>query len=134
MNPTDSANVARHRHRIRAVIVQLVTLLSQYFVMSTKKKGKGKEREEDEEKKKGVDRAVWNDEETEALLNFLIAHQSEAGDANNFKMTTFKKAADSETLIQHRRSGLEKTAKRCKTKYTGVSILRSPQDYSILNQ
>ena len=81
--------------------------------MSTAKKDKGKDKEKS-------DRAVWNDEETDTLLDYLIAHQGEAGDGHNFKLATFEKAAAA--IAPFYKSGAKKNGKHCKTKWTSVRL------------
>jgi Myb/SANT-like DNA-binding domain len=63
-------------------------------------------------------KANWSVEETDALLNYLFEHQSEAVDGNNFKQDTFAAAADA--ILPRLRSGPEKTGKQCKTKWSSV--------------
>ena len=69
------------------------------------------------------EKASWNEEETTALINYLILHKAEAGDGANFKDATFRAVADS--IAHLRTAGASKTAKMCKTKWAGVGRLLS---------
>jgi len=62
--------------------------------------------------------AQWNDEETKALVAYLLAHKSEMGDGGTYKMETFNAAANA--IAMHHTLGPEKTGKRCKTKWRAV--------------
>lgn len=65
-------------------------------------------------------KANWNNNtETLALVDFLWEHRSEAGDGGTFKDTMFNAAADH--IAKYWTTGPTKTAKRCKTKWAGVS-------------
>lgn len=56
--------------------------------------------------------------ETDALVDYLYEHKSEAGDGGSFKTTTFTGAA---TSIAHLLTqGPAKTAAMCKNKYDSV--------------
>src|SRR5882762_7510453 len=62
--------------------------------------------------------AQWNDEETKALVAYLLAHKSEMGDGGTYKMGTFNATANA--IAIHHTLGPEKTGKRCKTKWRAV--------------
>jgi len=62
--------------------------------------------------------AQWNDEETKALVAYLLAHKSEMGDGGTYKMGTFNAAANA--IATHHNLGPEKTGKMCKTKWRAV--------------
>lgn len=64
-------------------------------------------------------KAIWNDAETLAFVDYLWEHRAEAGDGGNFKDTTFNGAADH--IAKHWTTGAAKTGKRCRTKWGGVS-------------
>lgn len=64
-------------------------------------------------------KANWNDAETLALVNYLWEHRAEAGDGGTFKDATFNAAAAH--IAREWTTGAVKTAKRCKTKWAGVS-------------
>jgi hypothetical protein len=67
------------------------------------------------------DKAQWNEGETTALVDFLLEHKSEIGDAGMFKMGTFNAAANH--IVEHHTLGPTKTAKMCKTKWRAVCII-----------
>jgi hypothetical protein len=64
------------------------------------------------------DKAQWNDEETLALVDFLLEHKSEIGDSGSYKMGTYNAAASS--IAAHHTLGPRKTGKMCKTKWRAV--------------
>jgi hypothetical protein len=64
------------------------------------------------------DKAQWNEDETTALVDFLLEHKSEIGDAGMYKMGTFNAAAG--RIAVHHTSGPRKTGKMCKTKWRSV--------------
>jgi hypothetical protein len=63
-------------------------------------------------------KAVWNDIETQELINFLHEKRSEP-EGGAFKMPTFNAAA--KHIAQHLTQGPVKTGAMCKTKWNGVS-------------
>ena len=63
--------------------------------------------------------ASWNDEETQALVDYLWEHRAESGDGGTFKDTVFN--AILARIAHLLSSGPVKTAKQCKMKYNGVS-------------
>lgn len=65
------------------------------------------------------EKASWNDEETQALMDYLWEHRAESGDGGTFKDTVFN--AIPSHIAHLLTSGPVKTAKQCKTKYNGVS-------------
>lgn len=65
-----------------------------------------------------TDKAQWNDAETLALVDFLLEHKSEIGDAGMYKMGTFNAAANE--IAAHHTLGPRKTGKMCKTKWRAV--------------
>ena len=62
--------------------------------------------------------AQWNEEETKALLTYLLEHKSEIGDRGMFKMGTYNAAATE--IAMHHSSGPTKTGKMGKTKWRAV--------------
>jgi hypothetical protein len=64
------------------------------------------------------DKAQWNEDETSALVDFLLEHKSEIGDAGMYKMGTFNAAAGN--IAAHHTLGPRKTGKMCKTKWRTV--------------
>ena len=64
--------------------------------------------------------AHWNEEETKALLTYLLEHKSEMGDGDTFKMGTFNSAATEMTV--HHTLGPVKTGKMCRIKWQTVII------------
>lgn len=66
------------------------------------------------------DKAVWNNDEAMALINYLCEHKAEGGGNGGFKDVSFNGAA--ECIATHWTSGPVKTAKHCKTKWTSVCI------------
>jgi hypothetical protein len=65
------------------------------------------------------DKAVWNDAETSALVDFFWTHRAESGDGGTFKDASYNAVA--EHIAPHWTSGPIKNAKRCKTKWAAVS-------------
>ena len=65
--------------------------------------------------------AIWDEKETECMMEYLRDHASEAGDGGNFKETAYQAAAT--YIAPYRKSGPIKTAKHVKNKYKTVSIL-----------
>ena len=106
MDPKCVPQLARKRH-IWAAALTLTTLCAQVAtaVMATAPTTP-------------IDKAQWNEKETEALVDFLLEHKSEIGDAGMFKMGTFNAAAAS--IAGHYTSGPKKTGKMCKTKWRAV--------------
>jgi hypothetical protein len=103
MDPKDLALLARKR-RIWAAALTITTLCAQVAtaIMATAPS----------------DKAQWNEVETTALVDFLLEHKSEIGDAGMYKMTTFNAAAV--RIAPHHTSGPMKTGKMCKTKWRAV--------------
>jgi len=64
------------------------------------------------------DKAQWNESETSALLDYLVVHQAESGDAGNFKMATYNAAATAIAPLLNK--GPKKTGKMCKNKWVMV--------------
>jgi hypothetical protein len=71
-------------------------------------------------------KANWNDAEVVGLVDFLWEHRAEAGDGGSFKDTAFNAVAGD--IAKHWTVGPTKNAKRCKTKYSGVSLRNLPAD------
>ena len=67
--------------------------------------------------------AVWTELETDALMKYLLDVKAKMGDSGMFKMQTFQAAA--EKIQPLHTTGLAKTAKNCKTKYTTMSNILS---------
>jgi len=61
---------------------------------------------------------IWTEEEVTSLVDYLMEHQVEGGDAGGFKTTTFNNAAKHLAPLFQR--GLVKTGKTVKTKWSGV--------------
>jgi hypothetical protein len=68
-----------------------------------------------------VEKASWNDEETQALVDYLWEHRAESGDGGTFKDAVFN--AIPGNIAHLLTSGPVKTAKQCKTKYNGVGTM-----------
>ena len=69
------------------------------------------------------EKASWNDNETQALIDYLWEHRAECGDGGSFKDVAFNAIPNH---IAHLLTlGPVKTAKQCKTKYNGVRVVRS---------
>ena len=66
-----------------------------------------------------AEKAIWNEAETTALIDHLVAHKAEAGDGRNFKNATYNSVLP--TLLPLTTAGPMKTAKMCKTKWATVS-------------
>ena len=64
--------------------------------------------------------ARWTVDEERSLIDYLSNHKSEAGDAMNFKMTTFRAAAEHIKQAYAHQQGGEKTADACRTKWGNV--------------
>jgi hypothetical protein len=64
------------------------------------------------------EKAIWSEEEQRALIDYLHENRSKA-DNGNFNMTIYAAAADA--IAPFRKSGPEKTAKMCKSKWAKVS-------------
>jgi hypothetical protein len=67
------------------------------------------------------EKASWNENETQALVDFLWEHRAESGDGGTFKDVVFNAIAGNITHLLT--SGPVKTAKQCKTKYNSVSTM-----------
>jgi hypothetical protein len=106
MDPKSLPQLARKR-RIWAAALTLTTLCAQVAtaIMATTPTAP-------------PDKAQWNEEETSALVDFLLEHKSEIGDAGMYKMGTFNAAASS--IATHHTLGPRKTGKMCKTKWRAV--------------
>jgi hypothetical protein len=65
------------------------------------------------------EKAVWNDDETRALMEYLWEHRAECGDGGSFKSSVFNALPD--RLAPLLTSGPVKNATQCRTKYNGVS-------------
>ncbi|KAF8152620.1 hypothetical protein B0H34DRAFT_663959, partial [Crassisporium funariophilum] len=59
--------------------------------------------------------AIWISKEELSLVDFLLAHQAEAGNGANFKAVTFQKAAKHLAPLHER--GAAKNAKACGNKF-----------------
>ena len=68
-----------------------------------------------------AEKAVWNETETSALIDYLVQHKAEAGDGGNFKDATYNAAAEHITSLKT--TGPAKSGKMCKTKWAAVSDL-----------
>lgn len=67
------------------------------------------------------EKAIWDDMETEKMMEYLQDHAAEAGDGGNFKDPAFVAAAA--YIAPYYKSGPTKTAKHVKGKYKTVSII-----------
>jgi hypothetical protein len=105
MDPSSLAQLARKR-RVWATSLTLTTLCAQVAtaLMATTPLAS--------------DKAQWNEGETTALVDFLLEHKSEMGEAGMYKMGTFNAAASH--IAVHHTSGPIKTGKMCKTKWRAV--------------
>ena len=70
-----------------------------------------------------TDKAQWNEDETMALVDFLLEHMSEIGNADMYKMGTFNAAAGHNAV--HHTLGPTKTGKMCKMKWQAVCFFLS---------
>ena len=66
--------------------------------------------------------AIWDEKETECMMEYFRDHASEAGDGGNFKDSAYLAAAV--YIAPYHRSGPVKTAKHVKTKYRSVSVIQ----------
>jgi hypothetical protein len=66
-----------------------------------------------------TEKAIWNNTEITAFINYLVAHKSEAGDGASFKSSTFIAALP--VLAPLWTAGPVKTVKICKGKWQMVS-------------
>ena len=64
--------------------------------------------------------AIWDEKETECMMEYLHDHASEVGDGGNFKDSPY--LAEAVYIAPYHRSGPVKTAKHIKTKYRSVSV------------
>ena len=64
------------------------------------------------------EKAIWNEAETAAFVEYLWEHKSEGGDGS-FKDVTMRAAA--EHIADKHTAGPVKVLKHCKTKWTAVS-------------
>jgi hypothetical protein len=103
MDPKSLAHLARKR-RIWAAALTLTTLCGQVAtaIMATAPS----------------DKAQWNEDETMALVDYLLEHKSEIAEAGMFKMGTFNAAASH--IAAHHTLGPKKTGKMCGTKFRAV--------------
>ena len=115
MDPKGLAQLARKR-RIWAAALTLTTLCAQVAtaIMSTAPLAAPSTSDS---------KAQWNDNETMALVDYLLEHKSEIGDAGMYRMGTFNAAAGH--IAVHHTSGPRKTGKMCKTKWRAVQIFLS---------
>ena len=65
-----------------------------------------------------VPKAYWNPQETQVLLDYLVAHKSEGEGAGSFKDPTFNAAVPS--IAPLLTLGPPKTLKSCKNKWASV--------------
>ena len=65
------------------------------------------------------EKAIWNEAETAAFIEYLWEHRSEGGDGGTFKDVTMRAAA--EHIADKHTIGPIKQLKHCKTKYSRVS-------------
>lgn len=63
-------------------------------------------------------RSIWLELEETELIKFLTKKKAEAGDGMNFKMATYKEAAD--MIAKYRAKGLAKDGAAVKRKWTAV--------------
>ena len=63
--------------------------------------------------------AVWDEKETEQMMEYLQDHASQAGDGDNPKDSTYQAATPH--ITPHHKNGPAKTAKHVKGKYKIVS-------------
>ena len=63
---------------------------------------------------------IWDEKETDCMMEYLHDHASEAGDGGNFKDSEYLAAAV--YIALYHRSGPVKTVKHIKTKYRSVSV------------
>ena len=66
-----------YRWRVQAVFITLISLFSSLLSMASQDKGA---------------QAYWTEDETRALLTYLVDHKSEAGEGVNFQKKTFNGA------------------------------------------
>lgn len=69
------------------------------------------------------DKAVWNDAEIGAVVDFFWENRAKGGDGGNFKDVTINAAVG--IIAPHWTSGPVKTAKQIKTKWGSVSRISS---------
>ena len=69
----------------------------------------------------GGTKAHWNNKETDALLDHLIENRTLGQGNGNFKDQVYTSAAEAITSLLS--SGLVKSSKNCKTKWTTVILL-----------
>lgn len=70
-------------------------------------------------------KAQWNDTETNAFIDYLIANRLKMG-ATLFKLETFNKAASTLGTMDIRTHGPIKTGVHCRTKYNLVCCFAPP--------
>jgi hypothetical protein len=106
MDPKSLAQLAQ-KHRIWAAALTLTTFCAQVAtaMMATTTSAPS-------------DKAQWNENETMALVDFLLERKSEIGEAGMYKMGTFNAAASH--IASHHTLGPRKTGKMCKTKWRSV--------------
>ena len=66
--------------------------------------------------------AIWDEKETECMMEYLHDHASEAGDGGNFKNSAY--LAEAVYIAPYHRYGPVKTVKHIKTKYRSVSVIQ----------
>jgi hypothetical protein len=66
-----------------------------------------------------TEKAIWNNTEITAFMDYLVAHKSEAGGGASFKLSTFIGALP--VLAPLWTAGPVKTVKMCKGKWQMVS-------------
>ena len=64
--------------------------------------------------------AIWDESETDKMMEYLRDNAASAGDGGNFKDSTYQAAAT--YIAPYHKSGPIKTAKHVKGKYKSVSI------------
>ena len=65
--------------------------------------------------------AIWDEKETDCMMEYLHDHASEAGDGGNFKETAYQAAAA--YIAPYCKSSLIKTSKHVKNKYKTISFI-----------
>jgi len=117
MNHESLPQLARKR-RIWAAALTLTTLCAQVAtaIMATVSTAPSARRSNKAAIKAPT--AQWNDDETLALVDYLLEHKSEITDAGMFKMGTFNAAADE--IAAYHNLGPTKTGHMCRTKWRAV--------------
>ena len=65
--------------------------------------------------------AIWDEKETDCMMEYLCDHTSEAGDGGNFKETAYQAAAT--YIAPYCKSGPIKMSKHVKNKYKTISFI-----------